>query len=102
MTDEQVYEKLSEIAIENGFETSWDLVGTISPIDALSYKWPITAKWMCDGVHDVKVELPNRKLNGLELWEHANTLYKLIGNVEHRFIETFTLKDDTIEVFFGS
>ena len=104
MTEEQVFEKLNEIAIQNGFETSWDLVDTISPMDALSYEWPVMAKWMSDGVHDVKVELPNRKLTGFQLWEYANALYKLIGDVEHRFIERFTLKDDTdtIEVFFGS
>ncbi len=100
--EEQVIEKLNQIAIQNGFETSWSLIDTISPIDALHYEWPVMAKWMSNGVHDLKVELPNKKLSGLELWEYADKLYKLIGDVDHRFIESFELKGDTIEVFFGS
>lgn len=99
---EKEYEKLIEIAEQNGFSTSWDIVDLISPIKALEWEWPVMTKWMSDGVHDVKVELPNKKLSGLELWEYADKLYRLIGDVDHRFIESFELKGDTIEVFFGS
>ncbi|MBM3590960.1 MAG: hypothetical protein FJX30_06310 [Alphaproteobacteria bacterium] len=101
MKRQELFEKLNEIAIENGFETSWD-IDTISPIDALSYKWPVICKWMSDGVHDNKVELPNRNLTGMELWKYADELYKLNNDVDHRFIEEFTMKGDTIEVGFGS
>jgi len=81
-----------------GFTTSWGLL----EIRALSLKSPFKGKYMSDGVHDVKVELPNRKLTSLELWQAADSLYKLIGDVDHRFIEEFTMKGDTIEVGFGS
>lgn len=101
MTEEQEFLKLQEIAEENGFQTHWSL-DTISPIDSLSYKWPIIAKWMTNGIHDIKVELPNRNLTGLELWKYADELYTLIGDETHLFIESFQLKGDTIEVFFGS
>jgi hypothetical protein len=106
MTEEQQFEKefqiLANIAEENGLETHWSL-DTISPIDALNNKWPIKAKFMTDGIRtDIKVELPDEHLTGLELWKYADKLYKLIGDEEHRFVEEFKLKDDTIEVFFGS
>lgn len=94
-------EELAKIAEENGFETSWS-IDTISPIDTIPLTWQVVAKWMIDGEHDVKVELPNRELTGLELWKYADVLYKLTGNTEHIFIEDFTFYGDTIEVFFGS
>jgi len=106
MTEEQQFEAefeiLTNIAEENGLETHWSL-DTISPIDALNNKWPIKAKFMTDGIRtDIKVELPDEYLTGLELWKYADKLYKLIGDEEHRFVEEFKLKGDTIEVFFGS
>lgn len=94
-------EELAKIAEENGFETSWS-IDTISPVDSIPLTWQVVAKWMIDGEHDVKVELPNRELTGLELWKYADELYKLTGDTEHRFIEDFTFYGDTMEVFFGS
>ncbi len=86
-------------ADKHGFITVWD----ISEIRALSLKSPYKGKWMTNGVHnDVKVELPNKRLTGIELWRAADELYKKLGDTDHRFIEEFTQNGDTIEVFFGS
>jgi hypothetical protein len=106
MTEEQHFEQefeiLTEIAYQNGLETHWS-VDTISPLGSLSLKWPVKAKFMTDGVrNDIKVELPDEHLTGLELWKYADKLYKLIGDEEHRFVEEFKLNGNTIEVFFGS
>lgn len=82
-----------------GFETSW----SIFEIRAFAYPSPYKAKWMTNGINnDIKVKLPNHNLSGLELWNYAEELYKLLGDSEHRFIESFELKGDTIEVGFGS
>ena len=106
MTEEQQFEaefdSLVIIAEENALETHWS-IDTISPIDALNNKWPIKAKFMTDGIRtDIKIELPDEHLTGLELWKYADKLYKQLGDIEHRFVEEFKLKGDTIEVFFGS
>jgi len=102
MKEEQVIDELMKIGEQNGFQTQWSL-DTISPIDALYLKWKVVGKFMTNGINnDIKVELPNKNLTGLELWEYADKLYKLIGDTEHSFIEDFKLKGDTIEVFFGS
>jgi hypothetical protein len=82
-----------------GFETSW----SIFEIRAFAYPSPYKAKWMTNGINnDIKVKLPNHKLSAWELWKHADELYKLLGDTEHRFIESFELKGDAIEVGFGS
>lgn len=82
-----------------GFETSWCLY----EIRGFAYPSPYKAKWMTNGIDtDIKVKLPNHKLSGLELWQYSEELYKLLGDVDHRFIEEFTLNGDTLEVFFGS
>ena len=109
ITEEQD-EKLFEIAKENGFLTQWCL-DTISPADSLSLTWNVKGKFMTDGVNDVKVELPDRYLTGLELWGFADTLYKELSQIDeftanHLFIEEFELKEENgnsyFEVFFGS
>jgi hypothetical protein len=82
-----------------GFTTTWCL----TEIRALSLKSPFKGKWMSDSINDdVKVSLPNKKLTGLELWKYADELYNKLGYGDHRFIESFEVKGDTIEVFFGS
>ena len=82
-----------------GFKTSWSLF----QIKAFAYPSPYKAKWMSNGIdNNIKVKLPNHTLSGLELWKYADELYKLLGDTEHSFIEGFELKNDTIEVFFGS
>ena len=82
-----------------GFITSW----AISEVRALSLKSPYKGKWMTNGVHnDVKVELPNKRLTGIQLWKYADELYKKLGDTDHRFIEEFNQNGDAIEVFFGS
>jgi hypothetical protein len=102
MTEKQQFEKLAKIAKENGLETQWSL-DTISPIDALSYKSPFKGKFMTNGINgDIKVELPDETLTGLELWQYADKLYKLLGDADHMFVEEFKLNGDIIEVYFGS
>lgn len=94
-------EKFNKIREQHNFETDWCLY----EIKALSLKSPFKGKWMTNGLKkdmDIKVKLPNRKLTGLELWKYADELYNKLGDVEHRFIESFEVKGDTIEVFFGS
>ena len=92
-------EKFNKIREKNGFSTDWSLY----EIKALSVKSPFKGKCMTNGIdHNVKVKLPNRKLTGLELWKYADELYKLLGDSDHLFIESFNMNDDTIEVFFGS
>ena len=82
-----------------GFETSWCLY----EIRGFAYPSPYKAKWMTNGIDtDIKVKLPNHKLSGLELWQYSEELFKLLGDVDHKFIEEFTLNGDTLEVFFGS
>jgi hypothetical protein len=94
-------EKFNKIADENEFSTDWSLY----EIEDLSLKSPFKGKWMSkdgDINSDIRVKLPNRKLTWLELWEYADKLYNKLGDIEHRFIESFEVKGDTIEVFFGS
>jgi hypothetical protein len=86
-----------------GFTTIW----SISKVRALSLKSPFKGKWMTDGIrHDIKVELPNKRLTGIELWKYADKLYSLISEVEggndHIFIENFVQNGDVIETHFGS
>jgi len=86
-----------------GLITTWCL----TEIRALSLKSPFKGKFMTDGIrNDIQIPLPNRRLTGIELWQYADKLYSLISEVErgndHRFIESFEVKGDTIEVFFGS
>jgi hypothetical protein len=102
LTNEKINKEIQYFqrkAEKYGFETAW----CISEIRVLSLKSPFKAKWMTNGLdNNIKINLPNHKLSGLELWKYANDLYKLLGDSEHRFIEGFELIDDTIEVSFGS
>ena len=92
-------EKFNKIREKHGFSTDWSLY----EIKALSLKSPFKGKWMSNSINDdIKVSLPNKKLTGLELWKYADELYNKIGYGDHRFIESFEVKGDTIEVFFGS
>ena len=109
ITEEQ-QEKLFEIAEANGFVTQWCL-DTISPADSLSLTWKVKGKFMTDGVNDIKIELPDRHLTGLELWAFCDTLHKEVSQIDsftanHLYIEEIIRKkqDDTFffEVYFGS
>jgi hypothetical protein len=82
-------------------ETIWSLTS----IRALSLPSPFKAKWMDNSVnHLIRVPLPNRRLTGKDLWLAAESLHKLLGDTNHRYIEHFQFNadTDTIEVFFGS
>ena len=61
---------------------------------------------MIDGVNPVEVKLPKKELTWLDLWKYADKLYLKSGDVDHRFIEDFELKEvdgkRVIRVFFGS
>jgi hypothetical protein len=85
-----------------GFKTSWCLF----EIKTLSLKSPFKADYMTDGIHNIHLQLPNRKLTGKDLWGFADMLYDTIGDLEHRFIEEFKIVkigDKTeLQVFFGS
>ncbi len=82
-----------------GFETTW----CISEIRLMHLKTPFKGKYLTNGINeDIKVPLPSHQLTGGDLWKYSDMLYKMLGDVNHRFIESFQLKGDTIEVFFGS
>ena len=86
-----------------GLTTTW----CIFEIRTLSFKSPFKGKWMTDGIrHDIKVELPNRRLTGMELWRYADELFHKISEIEggneHCFVEDFTQNGDVIEAGFGS
>jgi hypothetical protein len=82
-----------------GFKTSWCLF----EIRALSLKSPFKGKWMNNGINEnIKIELPNRKLTGLELWKYADELYNKLGAPDHIFLENFVQNGDVIEAHFGS
>ena len=90
--------RAEQYGIEN---TVW----SIPHVRALSLKSNFKAKWMHNGLnHQIRVPLPNGRLTGKQLWLGAESLYKLLGNPEYRFIEHFQFNadTDTIEVFFGS
>jgi len=62
--------------------------------------------YMTDGISNVRVLLPNKKLSYLELWKYADMLFDTIKNGDHLFIESFnTIQNEDgieIQVFFGS
>lgn len=106
---EALMDKLDEIGVENDLQTTWSV---IEVEDVYGYIG-IQPLYISDGIHnDVKIELPNIKLQWLDLWKAADKLYQEVSKLDdfmisHRFIEQFELKerDDKqpyLEVFFGS
>ena len=92
-------DKFNKIREKNGFSTVWSLY----EIKALSLKSPFKGKWMNNGINgNIKIELPNRKLTGLELWKYADELYNKLGAPDHIFLENFVQNGDVIEAHFGS
>lgn len=99
---EKDMERFSVIQNENNFKTIW----SIYEIKDINENSGLSADIMSDGLSDVEVVLQKKELTWLELWKYADELYKLIGDREHLFIETFEVKEingkKALEVFFGS
>jgi hypothetical protein len=83
--------------------TTWCLY----QVRSLSLPSPFRGKFITDGIRDVKIPLPNRKLTGVDLWIAAEKLFLKIKDIEgvneHSFIENFVQSSpDIVEVHFGS
>ena len=92
-----------EIGDKLNLETTW----SVTEIENLHGFIGIQPLYLTDGIHnEVKIELPNIPLTWVHLWEASELLYKKIGDIEHKFIEQFELKEKNntqyLEVFFGS
>ena len=106
MTKEQQFEiqfeKFEKIAEDNKLTTTFSMY----EITDINQNSGLSADIMTDGIHNIEVVLPIRELTYLELWKFADMLYQTIGDIEHRFVEKFELKEingkKVIEVFFGS
>jgi hypothetical protein len=94
--------RFDKIQKQNNFKTTWSLY-EVKDMNESSF---LSADVMTDGLCDVQVELPNKELSWLELWIYADNLYNLIGDTDHKFIESFEVKEINgkleMEVFFGS
>ena len=99
---EKDMERFSVIQKENNFKTIW----SIDEIEDINENSGLSADIMSDGLSDIELVLQKKELTWLELWKYADKLYKLIGDREHLFIETFEVKEingkKALEVFFGS
>ena len=99
---EKDMERFGKIQNENNLKTVW-CIDEVEDINETSF---LSADYLTDGIHDAKIELPNKELTYKELWKAADELYNLIGDTEHRFIEAFEVKEingkTQLEVFFGS
>jgi hypothetical protein len=99
---EKDMERFGKIQKENNFKTIW----SIYEIEDINENSGLVADYLTDGVTDAIVELPNRDLTWLELWEYADKLNNLLGYSEHIFVESFEVKSINgkrkLEVFFGS
>ena len=102
---EKDYERFSIIQDENNFQTNWWLY----EIEDINENTGLSADYITDILkrnRDIKVELPNKELTWLDLWKYADELYKLIGDSDHMFIESFEVKKINgkreLQVFFGS
>jgi hypothetical protein len=91
-----------DLQYANNLDTSFD----IFEVQDINQNSGLSGDIMVDGVNIVEVKLPKRELTWLELWKYANKLYLKSGDVDHRFIEDFELKEVDgkryIEVSFGS
>ncbi|MFM2392995.1 MAG: hypothetical protein RLZZ546_977 [Bacteroidota bacterium] len=100
---EALMDRLDEIANENDLQTLW----SVEEITDVYKEIGIQPKYITNGIEsDVRVELPNTPLTWLDLWKASDELYKLLGDVDHKFIEEFEVKTENgetfLEVFFGS
>jgi hypothetical protein len=91
-----------DFADKNNLKTIWSII-EVKDINEIS---PFEGDYLTDGINDIQIPLPNVKLTWLELWKHADTLYEMINDPEHMFIEEFEMIQNNgkteLHVFFGS